>query len=161
MEGGIRMINREHLTPKRIAALKEGLLPREEAVSTLEHIGECEACAELFAESYGRTELLRLSPDFKTSVFLAIEKERISISVKEKTNRNPRRELCTYGFKVSIAACAALLLLFSGTFNYSMDFSRSTIRSNLSEVSIITESIKDFSGKLIEFKVMRNIKEEQ
>lgn len=155
------MIKKEHLTQEWIEALKEGLLPKAEAVSTLEHIGECEACAELFAESYGRTELLSLSPDFKTSVFLAIEKERISISVREKTNRSPRRELCTYGFKVSIAACAALLLLFSGTFNYSMDFSRSTIRSNLSEVSTITESIKGFSDKLMDFSIMRTIKEEQ
>ena len=154
------MMKQEHLTPEKILALKEGSLSKEEMILELEHIGECEQCADQFAESYHKTELLELPASFKNSIFSSIDKERISYTTKKKGNRNRKRELYFYSFKVSIAACVTLALLFSGTFNYGMNFSK-TIQANLSEVNVITENLKGFSDKLIDFQVTNNIKEEQ
>lgn len=138
------MISKEHLTPDRIKALKEGMLAKDDAISALEHLGECEQCADAFAKSYSEQEFLELSPGFKTAVFSAIKKE--------------KRELFRYGFKVSIAACITLFLLFSGTFNFSMNFSKN-MYSDLSGVNTITENLRGFSDKLIDFEV-KNLKEE-
>jgi len=138
------MIMKGHLTPDRMKALKEGMLAKDDAISALEHLGECEQCADDFAKIYSDQELLELSPGFLIAVFYAIEKE--------------KRELFRYGFKVSIAACITLFLLFSGTFNFSMNFSKN-IYSDLSGVNEITENLRGFSDRLIDFEV-KNLKEE-
>ncbi|MEL7657575.1 MAG: hypothetical protein AAGU75_16900 [Bacillota bacterium] len=154
------MIKQEHLTPEKILALKEGTLSKEAMILALKHIGECEQCADRFAESYHETELMELPPDFKADIFASIDRDRISYTAKKKENRNRKRELYFYSFKVSIAACVTLALFFSGTFNYGMNFSR-TIQANLPEVNVITENLKGFSDKLIDFEVTKNSKEEQ
>lgn len=154
------MIKQEHLTPEKISALKEGTLSKEEMITALDHIGECEQCADRFADSYHITELLELPHSFKTDIFASIDRERISYTAKKKDNRNRKRELYFYSFKVSVAACVTLALLFSGTFNYGMSFSR-TIQANLPEVNSITENLKGFSDKLIDFEGTKNEKEEQ
>ena len=154
------MMKQEHLTTEKILALKEGMLSKEDVILTLEHLGECEQCADQFAESYHETELLELPVSFKADIFSSIDRERISYTTKKKENQNRKREFYFYSFKVSIAACVTLVLLFSGTFNYGMNFSR-TIQANLSEVNVITENLKGFSDKLIDFEGTKNIKEEQ
>ncbi len=152
------MITKEHLTPERMEALKEGMLAKDDAISALEHLGECEQCADAFAKIYSDQELLELSPGFKIAVFSAIEKEKRTI-IKEKAKTDDgKRELFRYGFKVSIAACITLFLLFSGTFNFSMNFSKN-MYSDLSGVNVITENLRGFSDKLIDFEV-KNLKEE-
>jgi len=153
------MNSKTHLTPDRIAALKKGELSTEETIQTLEHIGECIKCANEFAESYDASELLPLPTNFKKGVFSTIDRENLCLAVKEKT-RNRKREFYFYSFKVSIAACVTLMLLFSGTFNNNMYFSR-TIQENLPEVNAITENLKGFSNKLIDFNFSNIIKEEQ
>lgn len=154
------MINTEHLTPDKITALKEGSLSKAETISALEHIGECEQCADIFAESYNNTELLNLSSNFKDSVFSAIDKEKNNSVIKKEKNRNRKREFCFYSVKVSIAACITLALLFSGTFNHGMNMSR-TVQADLSGVNVITENLRGFSDRLIDFETTKNIKEEQ
>lgn len=134
-----------HLTPEQTAALRDGLMSGEEAVTALEHIGECMQCAAAFAESYQGRALLELPPDFKPALFSAL--------------RGERRELFRYGFRVGIAASITLFLLFSGTVNYGFSFGRS-IHTDLSEVNKITENVRGFSDKLVDFKLTRYIKEE-
>ena len=152
------MITKEHLTPVRMKALKEGLIAKDDMISALEHLGECEQCADAFANSYSDQELLDLPPGFKIAVFSAIEKEKSAIVKKRVKMADGKRELFRYGFKVSIAACITLFLLFSGTFNYSMNFSKN-MYSDLSGVNSITENLRGFSDKLIDFEI-RNLKEE-
>ena len=139
------MITREHLTTEKIAALKGGALSRQETILTLEHIGECGQCADAFAGSYGKSELLELPQGFRSDIFSAIGRE--------------KRELFRYGFKVSIAACITLFLLFSGTFSYSMNVSKN-IYPDFSGVNEITENLKGFSDKLIHFEITKDLKEE-
>jgi predicted anti-sigma-YlaC factor YlaD len=150
------MINKEHLTPDIMKDLKSGRLSGSEAVTVLEHIGECEQCADAFAGIYRETELLELSPGFRSAVFSAVEREKRPIPIERAKRDNKRRELFRYGFRVSIAACITLVLLFSGTINYGLNLSRS-IQPDFSKVNSITEDLKGFSDKLVNFN---NIKEE-
>jgi hypothetical protein len=69
------MMNKEHLPPDRLNELKEGLLSGAEMISALEHIGECEQCADTLAESYGSLELLELPTDFKQAVLSAVNRQ--------------------------------------------------------------------------------------
>lgn len=151
-------MTKEHLTPDRVKALKEGMLANDDTISALEHLGECEQCADAFANSYSDQELLELSPGFEIAVFSAIENEKRTIVKERAKTVDGKRELFRYGFKVSVAACITLFLLFSGTFSFSMNFSKN-MYSDLSGVNAITENLRGFSDKLIDFEVI-NLKEE-
>jgi hypothetical protein len=153
------MITKEHLTPDRVRALKDGTLSREETIIALEHIGECDQCADAFAGNYSDQELLELSATFKSTVFSAIEREKRNITKEKAKAGNGKRELLRYSFRVSVAACITLFLLFSGTMNYGINFSRS-IHTDLSKVNVITEDLRGFSDKLIDFGVTKYLKEE-
>ena len=148
------MMNREHLTPDVMTALKSGRLTGEEAISALEHIGECERCADALAGIYRETELLELSPGFRSAVFSAVEKETRIVPVVKAKKDDKKRELFRYSFRVSIAACITLVLLFSGTINYGINLSRS-IHPDFSKVNVITEDLRGFSDKLINYKYQK------
>ena len=148
-----------HLTPEQTAALRDGLMSGEEAVAALKHIGECMPCAAVFAESYQGRALLELPPDFKPALFSALRGEERETGMRPARPSDGRRELFRYGFRVGIAASITLILLFSGTVNYGFSLGRS-IHTDLSEVNKITENVRGFSDKLVEFKLTRYIKEE-
>lgn len=152
-------MNWEHMTTERMKALKDGLLSREDAISALTHIGECKQCADTFAGCYGEQELLELTAEFKSAVFSAIEKEKRTVIKDRVKAADRKRELFRYSFRVSVAACITLLLLFTGTMNYGIHFSRS-IGTGLPEVNEITENLRGFSNKLIDFEVTKYLKEE-
>lgn len=147
-------MNREHLTPELMAALKNGSLPGKEAISALEHLGECERCAGAFAGIYHETELLELSAGFRSAVFSAVEKEKRAAPAVKSKKDDKKRELFRYSFRVSIAACITLALLFSGTIDYGINLSRS-MRPDFSKVNVITEDIRGFSDKLINYKYQK------
>lgn len=147
-------MNKEHLTPDIMTALKIGRLTGAEAVSALEHIGECEQCADAFAGIYHEGELLELPPGFRSAVFSSVERERRTVPIVKSEQNDKKRELFRYGFRVSIAACITLVLLFSGTINYGINLSRA-IHPDLSRVNVITEDLRGFSDKLINFKYQK------
>ena len=147
-------MNMEHLTPDIMADLKSGRLSGAEALAALEHIGECEQCADAFAGIYHETELLELPPGFRSAVFSAVEKEKRTAPVVKSKKDDKRRELFSYSFRVSIAACITLVLLFSGTINYGINLSRS-IHPDLSRVNVITEDLRGFSDKLVNFNYQK------
>lgn len=147
-------MNKEHLTPDIMTALKNGSLSETEAVSALEHIGECGQCADAFAGTYTDAELLELPPGFKSAVFSSIEREKRTVPVGMAKRDDKKRELFRYGFRVSIAACITLVLLFSGTINYGINLSRS-IHPDFSRVNVITEDLRSLSDKLINIKYQK------
>lgn len=153
-------MNQEHLTQESMNALKNGLLSRDEAISALEHLGECEQCADALAESYGTHDLLPLSQGFRSAVFASLEKHRGTVAKNGGSKgAGQKRELFRYGFKVSIAACITLILFFSGTMDYGTNFNR-FIHTDFPEVNLITENLRGFSDKLINFEFNKYLKEE-
>ncbi len=137
-----------------MADLKSGRLSEAEAIVALEHIGECEQCADAFAGIYHETELLALSSGFRSAVFSAVEQEKRTIPAVKSKRDDKRRELFRYGVRVSLAACITLVLLFSGTINYGINLSRS-IHPDFSRVNVITEDLRGFSDKLVNFKYQK------
>ncbi|MDD3169363.1 MAG: hypothetical protein PHC91_07890 [Eubacteriales bacterium] len=152
-------MKQEHVTEERMKALKDGILSIEDTISALEHIGECDQCADAFGGCYCERELLELVPEFRSAVFSAISRERKNRIKAKPMAADGKHELFRYSFRVSIAACITLLLLFTGTMNYGINFSRS-VRTELPEVNVITESLRGFSDKLIDFEVTKYLKEE-
>lgn len=152
-------MTREHLTEEKMKALKDGMLSEADAISTLEHIGECEQCADAFGGCYREEELLELSPEFRSAVFLAIAEYNRNRTKAKPLAVEGKRELFRYSFRVSIAACITLLLLFTGTMDYGIHFSRS-INTELPEVNRITEKVRGLSAQLIDFEVGKFLKEE-
>jgi hypothetical protein len=154
MEGGIRMNRNEHLAPEQIDDLSAGRLASDEVIDMLAHIGECVQCADALAERYEENELLYLPPEFSRRVMKAIGSDRISHTGK----KNGIRELYAYSFRVGIAACIALMLLFSGTLNYGV-FLGQSIHGDFAAVDRITENLRGFSDRLIDFKGKTDLKE--
>ncbi len=153
-------MSKEHLTADQVEALRDGSTSGEAAIHALAHIGECDRCAAALAESFEGRQLPELPPGFKMAVFAAIRRDqRKSDAGAVKSGSSRRRELYRYSFRVSIAACITLFLLFSGTINYGMNYGLS-IHKELPEVNVITENLRGFSDKLIDFEVMKYWKEE-
>jgi hypothetical protein len=150
------MMKQNHLTADRIMALKNGSLSGLEAAETLGHIGECGQCAEAFAECFAEDELMELPVGFAASVLSVVEKEkRITV---ERSRFGLKRELFGYSFRVGIAACITLFLLFSGTIDYGLGLSRS-IHTDLTGVQTITENLRDLSNRLVDFGITKYKKE--
>lgn len=149
----------EHLSQKEIQNLKSGKCSIKEKLIAMEHIGECELCADIFANNYEEKQLLNLSPDFAHSVLRAVEHVKNNDNIRKIKGK---RELCFYKFKVSLAASIALVLLFTGTFNYGLDvIGKSKIaNTDLSRVNTITENLRGFSDKLIQLEVNNDFKGE-
>ncbi|QOX63566.1 hypothetical protein FRZ06_09480 [Anoxybacterium hadale] len=149
------MNRNEHLAPERIDDLRAGRLASDEVIEMLTHIGECVHCAEALGERYKENELLRLPPEFSRKVMETLGIERVSHSIGKK---NGICELYAYSFRVGIAACIALMLLFSGTLNYGVSLGQS-IHGDFKAVERITENLRGFSDRLIDFKGMTDLKE--
>ncbi|MDF2655433.1 MAG: hypothetical protein K0R19_1907 [Bacillota bacterium] len=170
---------REHLLPQQIDALKAGNLPEDEVIGMLTHIGECGHCADALAERYREEELLRLPPEFSRKVMETlgtdiqrtvkmippkqvpagkITKNGSHRTISYSGKKNGVYELYAYSFRVGIAACIALMLLFSGTLNYGVAFGQS-IHGDFAAVNKLTENLRGFSDRLIDFKVKTDLKE--
>ena len=170
---------KEHLVPGQIDALKAGNLPADEVIGMLTHIGECGHCADALAQRYREEELLRLPPEFSRKVLetLGTDLQRTVKMIPQKQvppekitkvgsrnvvshsrKKNGVHELYAYSFRVGIAACIALMLLFSGTLNYGVAFGQS-IHGDFAAVDKLTENLRGFSDKLIDFKGKTDLKE--
>ncbi|MBR0597076.1 hypothetical protein [Sinanaerobacter chloroacetimidivorans] len=148
------MVINRHLTREEILKLKKGILPLEDKCNALAHISQCSHCADALAGNYESRDLLSAPPDFISESLTKIEQ--LPKSIAGSRIRNRKRELYFYGFKVSVAACIALVLLFSGTFNYGITLlGESRIaEADFSKVNIITENLRGFSDKLIHIQVI-------
>ena len=149
---------REHIKPETIEAIKAGTPTIEEKIAFFEHVESCEQCALALAESYERSELVSFSPDFETMFYKKLRKSQLTEPIRKREKRSVRREFYLYSFKVCVAASIAFTLLFSGTLDYGVSMGRS-LHGDLSGVNKITESLRGFSDRLIDFKVTTDLKE--
>lgn len=128
-------------------------LPNEEKIAMAEHIQNCDVCATVFAEFLEKNGLLNLPPQFSKGV----DKKRSAIRLtatplsSDKGKREANREYRRYSCKVAIAACIALLLLFSGTFSsgVKMISKSKVLEPDFSTINQITQDLSDFSKKII------------
>lgn len=159
-----------HLSQETLRRLKMGILTPLEKIDALSHIGRCAVCAYSFSESYEQTELLELPPQFASGVEKKLSELRVTAAPfllgkragEELENslgkRDLKKEYRRYSCRVAIAACVALLLLFSGTFNEGMNAitKSKVLNPDLSRVNQLTQSLSDFSKELVHREVKNN-----
>ena len=144
-----------HLTEILLKALKSGLLKDNELILVSEHICTCERCAGTFADSFNDNELAKAPLGFE---------EEIQSKIKNKKENNI--QLAFYSLRVVIAACMALVFVFSNTLNYAANIKVNSIKPpNLNITNsintVINTDINNFSRKIINMEVFNNEKEKK
>jgi hypothetical protein len=143
VEGGIYMSSNlfdknRHLLDTTITKIKNGLLQDNDLILTSEHICNCEKCADDLANSFSFDDLAEAPLGFE---------EEIKNKIKGKKENNI--QFMFYSFRVAIAACIALVLVFSNALNFLGSENLNNINSkNLSIVSSINSDLNNFSKKV-------------
>ena len=155
MEGGVIVIilfdEEAHLTKSSLKAFKEGALMDKELILVAEHVSACEKCGEALANSFNDNELAEVPLGFE---------EEIKSKIKKKKEGD--LQLVFYSIRVAIAACMALVFVFSNTLNFTENTKVSDIKPiNLNIVNLINTDINNFSQKIINMEVFNNEKEKK
>jgi hypothetical protein len=134
--------NDGHLTEKAFEALRAGSLCDEALDCVLEHIGSCEKCADLYAQSFDECELLQPPSGFGEELDKRLKQSDLSA----------RQSFFSYAFRVAVAACAALIITFSG----SLDIPVKQIKApDFKAVNSVSAHLKDFSQHLVDMEVFK------
>lgn len=142
-----------HLTVISIRKLKDGCLSDEELVSISEHIENCEECAEFLAESFDNGELYQAPFGFQ---------EEVESRIGGKIKSNP--QFLLYSFRVSIAVCLSLMLVFSNVLNFMANDTIKTLQINAPSfkmVNSINMELGNFTDKIINAEVFNNENEKR
>ena len=98
-----------HLTQKQLHSLLGAALPPRERAALLEHVLACEGCAAALYRA--NAELPAVAPP------KGMERRILSAARERPSHEKPRQEsLRAYSLRVLAAMAAALVLLFTGTF---------------------------------------------
>ena len=157
MEGEVYVITlfdeNAHLTNSTLEALKAGALIDTELLLITEHLCSCEKCTEALTDNYDDNRLLKIPFGFEEEVKNMIRK-----------NKEKNRQFVFYSFRVVVAACIALIFVFSGTVNFAINtgMGKDNISPpNLAVVNSINNQLNTFSIKLINMEVFKNDKEKK
>lgn len=114
------MDNKRHLTEEIIKSFHNNNLTDNESISFLEHISQCDFCAEKFSNSFNSTNALRTPPDFKHSI---IKKASI---IKRAKALSPKFNLLKYSLRVCVSMAGAIIIIFSSNFmTHRLDYNQS------------------------------------
>lgn len=141
-----------HLSVECIEVFKEGKLKNDELIIAAEHIGTCEKCAKVLAESFKQEELVEAPEGFE---------EEVINKIKKKGENN--MHLVYYAIKVTLAACIALAIVFSNQFNEIANKRQINCISfpKYKVVDSINRELNSFSQKLINMEVFSHAKEKK
>ncbi|HHW30216.1 MAG TPA: hypothetical protein GXX20_00855 [Clostridiaceae bacterium] len=156
-----------HLAGFALEALKKGALTEDELLQATSHIAECLYCAEAFSGSFMDSELKKVPSGFADEIMRKLP------SAPEENRNN--KKLLFYSFRVAVAVCASLAIIFSGfldfyanAINYTERYpERYAERFNTSEqklidyINDINTGLKDFSQKILNMEVSLNETEEE
>ncbi|MBE6032188.1 MAG: hypothetical protein IJO79_02830 [Firmicutes bacterium] len=164
MTNALKIVSRDisaHLTPETLAALRKGTLPLEEKLAALEHVSRCSRCADLLAAGFDREDLLAPPVDFAADVRRKAKNQGPEITdlVRPEVLKKEFRRYC---LKVACAACAAVILLMTGAFDYSVDLiAAANEDKEHSVMGNMTENIKGFSDLFFDPEVLEDDQNEK
>lgn len=142
-----------HLTPAAFRRLAESGADGGERLRAAEHMAGCPACALAFSEYLGNRELAPVPPGFGEEV-----RGRI------RAKKAGRVTFAFYSLRVALAACAALVFVFSGAFRYAADMPGRVgcVRApDLRFVSAFDTQLRDFSQRVLDWEVFTYAKKEK
>jgi len=143
----------EHLTQAALQKLKSGELSEVELIRVTDHIADCKSCASAFVECFSVSEFIDVPYGFAEEV-----------ESKLYSRRKSNRQFTFYSIRVAIAACAALVIVFSSTLNFvtNLEVKAVNIRQpDLHFINSINSSLQDLSQTLLNMEVFKNEKEKK
>lgn len=129
----------EHLSDETLKALQQNRLSIDEKLDVLSHISTCEDCAARFSARF--QELIPPPPDLEQGILNKIHQTQKS---------SP--SLFLYSLRVTIAACIAITLLFSGMFTKWNFEIRPPDGQKLNQLS---GEMRNFTNKIINWEVYK------
>ena len=142
-----------HLTSETLKSLHDNFLSDYELILVAGHLEKCNLCVLALSGSFESQKLAMVPLGFAEEVGKKIS------TLKEK-----RIQLIFYSLRVAIAACAALIIGFSGFFNFltSPNNGVNCINApNFAFTNTINSDIRNFSQKLLNMGVFYNVKEKR
>lgn len=130
-----------HPEDHMLKALQAGTLSQEEQIALLTHIAGCEACAARLCELIPHT--LDTPPGFEKKV----------ISRWHAQQKSRHLSLFLYSLRVGIAACIALVLLYSGVFER---FHVELRPPDMGKANSITAEMNRMTEKIINWEVSQD-----
>ena len=143
----------KHLAPADFRRLAQGAADDKDRMRAAEHMAACPACALAFAEYLENGELAPVPPGFGEEV-----RGRI------RDRKAGRITFVFYSLRVALAACAALVFVFSGAFRYAADVPdrAGCVRApDLRFVSVFDTQLRDFSQRVLDWEVFTYAKKEK
>lgn len=182
MEGGIYVKgifdDKGHLAGFAIEAIKKGTLDEKELLQATAHIAECLYCAEAFSGSFTDSELKKVPSGFSDEIMRRlpygseenkiIEYMDMAGKIRVRDNKAwKNKKLLSYSFRVALAVCASLVIIFSGSIDFYVNAVNYPERIKPPEQKLvnylngINAGLKDFSQKILNMEVSLNETEEE
>lgn len=153
MEGGVDLSDdlfnsKGHIKNSALKKFNERSLSDIELAILSEHIGNCEKCAEKLADSFAQDDFLKVPGGFEEEI-------------KNKINRKHEksRQFFFYTLKVSMAACIALVFVFSSALNFMANTGVKTMKIKSPEFTVVNSinmELGNFTSKIIDMEVFDN-----
>lgn len=105
-----------HLTQEQIQHLKQGNITNEKNIEYLEHISQCEYCANQYANSFLENDLIETPPDLRQNILdeTVYKKSALeTLQMLERKGHQKKKEFLCFTAKVVFAMCAVTVMLFS------------------------------------------------
>jgi hypothetical protein len=124
----------------------------KDKISMLEHVSVCESCAETMYDLFAESGLINVPSDLKANILTKLHGVRESGLTCRKSSI-----FAGYSFRVGIAMCISLLLIFSGWFNLSAYLKKEFIPvPDFSFMNTVTQDFRSFSDRIINMEVVKN-----
>lgn len=147
----------KHISSLDFIAFKQDQLSLSDLKEFLEHIGSCDLCSDLLAQTM-ETELITAPIDMKTNIKSNSKHLYLSNNKKAKAT-SKYMELFQYSLKVVTASVAAIIMLF---LTYKIPYSPQSnieIPNNITESNVnnifftseLRNSMDQFSNQILEF----------
>lgn len=141
-----------HLKIATLNLIKEQKLNSLDLDEALNHICTCDICAMMLSDSFEENDLADAPSGF--------QEETIG-RFKKKKDKN--REFLFYSFRVAVAACISLIIVFTSSSNLiKSNMGMFQVKSpNAKIVNSINTKLSDFSQKIVNTEVFYNEKEKR
>ncbi len=145
-----------HADDLTLKLLLKGELGSTETAQLMQHIAECDGCADRFAEL--TLSMATLEPPS------GLYEEVLAATAKEQSGQRKKQEsLLMYSIRVIAGVCAAIVMLFSGLFEKitQVDFDMSKVSDAGRSISDgLNEGINNIADKLFNWEDKNDDKKE-
>lgn len=143
-----------HLTDQALRAMSDGILNEEDLLAAAEHLASCTKCALNLADILEKHGLEKVPAGFT---------EEVKIKISQKQTEK-KIQFVFYSFRVAVAACAAIALVFLGAFRVPASLQSGAHRLKPADngvVDTITSRLKNFSQQVVNLEAFYHEKEKK